>query len=371
MSARYNALRLMNDLPYWLAFDRVSSIGRVRFEKLERYFGTLEAAWMAAAGELRAAGIDEKAVDAILAARSRISPEAELERVAKLGVQALTWHDPAYPDRLRESYDKPPVLYLRGGLTEADDWSVAVVGTRKASAYGRQAAEHITEGLVASRITIVSGLARGVDTLAHAAALRAGGRTIAVVPCPIDEVYPPQNAKLAEQIVERGALVCDYPPETRMTKESFWRRNRIIAALTLGTVVVEAGEESGALITARLALEENREVFAVPGSIFAPYSRGTNALISRSGAKLVTHADDILTELNLIHVPQQLEFRQLLPADETEAALLPLLGSEPRHADELSRETGIPIATVSGALAMLELKGNIRQVSPMCYARIR
>jgi DNA processing protein len=361
----------MSDLPYWLAFDRVSSIGRVRFEKLERHFGTLEAAWHAAAEELRAAGLDEKALDAIVAARSRISPEAEAERVERLGVTALTWNDPTYPARLRESYDKPPVLYVRGTLTEADDWSVAVVGTRRASAYGRQATEHIVEGLVAARVTIVSGLARGIDTIAHTAALRAGGRTIAVLPCPIDEVYPPQNAKLAEQIITCGALVCDYPPQTRITKESFWRRNRIIAALTRGTLVVEAGEESGALITARLALEENREVFAVPGSIFAPYSRGTNALISRSGAKLVMHADDILTELNLMQVPQQLEFRQLLPADATEATLLSLLGSEARHADELSRETGIPIAIVSGALAMLELKGMIRQTAPMCFARMR
>jgi DNA processing protein len=361
----------MSDLPYWLAFDRIPLIGRMRFEKMERYFGTLAAAWAASAGELRAAGLDERAIEAILAARAGLSPEGEVERLEGLGVTALTWNDPRYPERLRESYDRPPVLYLRGALTEADQWSVAVVGTRRASAYGRQATEHIVEGLVAGRVTIVSGLARGIDTIAHTAALRAGGRTLAVLPCPANEVYPMQNARLAEQIVERGALVSDYPPGIRMTRESFWRRNRIVAYLTLGTVVVEAGDESGALITARLALDENREVFAVPGSIFAPNSRGTNTLIGRSGAKLVAHADDILSELNLLRLPQQLELGEVLPADPTEAALLPLLGAEARHADELSRETGIAIATISGALAMLELKGIIRQVTAMCYVRVR
>jgi DNA processing protein len=361
----------MTDLNYWLAFDRIPSIGRVRFERLERHFGTLAEAWAAPVAELRAAGLDEKAAQAIAAARPRMSPEGEAERLARLGIVALTWNDSRYPSRLKESYDRPPVLYMRGELTDADDWSVAVVGTRKASSYGRQATEHLVEGLVGNRVTVVSGLARGIDAIAHTAALRAGGRTIAVLPCPVDEVYPPQNTRLAEQIREHGALLSDYPPGTRMAKESFWRRNRIVAAMTLGTVVVEAGDESGALITAKLALDENREVFAVPGSIFAPYSRGANALISRSGAKLVTHADDILTELNLMMVPQQLEFRQAMPVDPTEAALLPLLGAEPRHADEISRESGIAIATVSGALAMLELKGMIRQVAAMSYVRTR
>lgn len=361
----------MSDLPYWLAFARVPSIGRARFERLERHFGALAAAWAADAAELRAAGIDDKAVQVIVATRPQVSPAAEAERLERLGIAALTWNDPRYPARLKQTYDRPPVLYARGELTDADDWSVAVVGTRNASPYGRQATEHLVEGLVANRVTVVSGLARGIDALAHTAALRAGGRTIAVLPCPVDEVYPPQNARLAEQIRERGALLSDYPPGTPMAKESFWRRNRIVAGMTLGTVVVEAGDTSGALLTAKLALEENREVFAVPGSIFAPHSRGTNALISRSGAKLVAGAEDILTELNLMMVPQQLEFRQVLPADATEAALLPLLGTEPKHIDEISREAGMAIATVSGALAMLELKGMIRQVTSMSYIRAR
>jgi DNA processing protein len=359
----------MSDLPYWLAFNRVPSVGRARIERLERHFPSLAAAWTAPAGELRAAGIDDKTVQAIVAARGRVSPEAEVERLARLGITALTWHDPRYPARLKETADKPPVLYLRGELTDADEWAVAVVGTRKAGPYGRQAAELIVAGLVASRVTVVSGLARGIDSIAHQAALRAGGRTIAVLPCPLDQVYPPQNARLAEQVCAQGALLSEYPPGTRIARESFWRRNRIVAGMTLGTVVVEAGESSGALLTARLALDENREVFAVPGSIFAPGSRGTNALIKDAGAKLVTGAEDILEELNLMMVPQQLAFREALPTDPTEATLLPFVGPEPKHIDEISRESGIGIATASGVLAMLELKGFVRQVAPMTYAR--
>jgi DNA processing protein len=359
----------MSEISYWLAFHRIPSIGRARFERLERYFGTLSVAWRASAADLRAAGLDDKTVHAITTGRERISPAQEAERLDRLGITPLTWNDPRYPARLKETYDRPPLLYVHGEIIDADEWSVAVVGTRKATPYGRQATEHLVEGLAASKITVVSGLARGIDTVAHTAALRAGGRTIAVLPCPVDTVYPPQNARLAEQIRGQGALVSEYPPGTRITKESFWRRNRIVAGMTLGTVVVEAGERSGALLTAKLALDENREVFAVPGSIFAPASRGTNALIGRAGAKLVTGAEDVLVELNLLMAPQQLEFRQALPADPVESALLTVLGTEPVHVDEISRQAGIAIATVNGALAMLELKGYIRQVAPMSYVR--
>ena len=358
----------MPDTPYWVAFSRIPIIGRARIERLEQHFGALEHAWRAAPGELHEAGLDAKAVAAIEAHRPKIDPDMEMTRLARAGVEALTWHDARYPARLRETYDRPPVLYLRGCLTEADAWCVAVVGTRRATPYGRQAAEAIVEGLVRSGVTVVSGLARGIDAIAHAAALRAGGRTVAVLPCPVDEVYPPSHAHLAGRIRDHGALLSEYPLGMRMQRESFWRRNRIVAGMTLGTVVVEAGDQSGALLTARLAVEENREVFAVPGSIFAPMSRGTNHLIQQ-GAKLVRDADDVLTELDLMRVPQQLELRQALPVDATETALLSMLSTEPIHVDEITRGAGLPVATVSGALAMLELKGMIRQVGGMQYVR--
>lgn len=359
----------MHESAFWVGFSRIPSIGRARIERLETYFGTLETAWSADLALLRAAGLDEKTASTVITSRPSINLEREWERLERLGIVPLTWHDPRYPARLKETYDKPPVLYLKGEMTEADDWSIAVVGTRKATTYGRQAAEQIVSGLVANRITIVSGLARGIDTIAHTAALREGGRTIAVLPCPVDQVYPPQNKRLAEQIAENGALLSDYPLDARMSRESFWRRNRIVAGMTLGTLVVEAGEESGALITARQALEENREVFAVPGGIFSPYSRGANLLIARSGAKLVTTAEDILSELHLMMAPQQMAFREALPVDETEAGLLKNLSGEPKHVDEIARASGLGVAVVSGALAMLELKGLARQVGAMLYVR--
>jgi DNA processing protein len=360
---------LLPDTPYWVAFTRIPTIGRARIERLEQHFGALADAWRASPAALESAGLDARALQAVQAQRPAIDPDAEMERLARAGVEALTWHDDRYPARLREIYDRPPVLYLHGTLSEADAWSIAVVGTRRATPYGRQATETIVEGLARNGVTVVSGLARGIDAIAHQGALRNGCRTLAVLPCPANEVYPPSHARLAEQIVENGALLSDYPLGARMQRESFWRRNRIVAGLTLGTVVVEAGERSGALLTAKLAVDENREVFAVPGSVFAPMSRGTNALIQQ-GAKLVRDAEDILTELDLMRVPQQLELRHALPADATETAVLGLLSAEPLHVDDITRGAGLPAASVSGALAMLELKGMIRQVGGMQYVRV-
>src|SRR5215211_1719506 len=209
----------MSDIPYWVAFSRIPSIGRARIERLEAAFGSLRDAWTASASELRDAGLDARAAGAILAQRPRIDPDAEMERLARAGVEALTWHDARYPSRLREAYDRPPVLYLRGTLTEADEWSVAVVGTRRSTPYGRQATEAIVEGLVRNGVTVVSGLARGIDAIAHQMAMRAGGRTLAVLPCPVNEVYPASHAQLAERVVTQGALLSDYPLGARMQRE--------------------------------------------------------------------------------------------------------------------------------------------------------
>jgi len=215
--------------------------------------------------------------------------------------------------------------------------------------------------------TVVSGLARGVDGFAHRAALDAGGRTLAVFACGVDVVYPHEHRRLAADIVESGALLSEYPVGAAPESGNFPARNRIISGLSLGTIVIEADERSGALITARRALEQNREVFAVPGSIFARTSLGTNRLIRDSGAKLVTSADDVLEELQLQLVPQQLEMRQLLPGNRVESRLMELLSSEPRHIDILTRESALSVAEVSSTLAMMELKGLARQVGGMQY----
>jgi DNA processing protein len=237
--------------------------------------------------------------------------------------------------------------------------------------YGRQAAEELSRGLAVNRVTVVSGLARGVDAIAHRAALEAGGRTIGVLACGLDMVYPPEHKRLAEQIVEQGALISDYPIGTQPRSEFFPRRNRILSGISLGVLVVEGDVKSGALITARQALEQNREVFAVPGSIYSPNSRGTNKLIQDGEAKLTLDVQDVLAELNLSMAAHQIEMTELLPADATESALLVLLGGEPTHIDEVRRASGLPIATVTSTLAMLELKGLVRQVGRMNYVRAR
>lgn len=354
---------------YWIAFARVSRVGRARVQQLEEHFGSLEPAWRASAGELKAAGLDSGAINAIAAARDKVDPDAEVEALARHGVRALTWHDDEYPKRLREIFDRPPVLFVRGTLIAADEWAVAVVGTRRVTVYGRQVAEEMARGIASNRVTVVSGLARGVDAVAHRAALEAGGRTIAVLACGLDLVYPPEHKRLAEEIAERGAVVSDYPLGTQPRSEFFPRRNRILSGMSLGVLVVEGDVKSGALITARQALEQNREVFAVPGSIYSPNSRGTNKLIQDGEAKLTLDVQDVLAELNLSMASHQIEMTELIPADETESVLLRHLGAQPIHIDEVRRECGLPIAAVTGALAMLELKGLVRQVGRMNYVR--
>jgi DNA processing protein len=320
---------------------------------------------------LRAAGLDATTAQACIDARAQVDPDRELELLHEHGVQAITWNDPAYPRQLLEVFDRPPVLFVRGSLVPADDWAVAVVGTRRVSVYGRQAAEELTRGLAGNRVTVVSGLARGVDAIAHRAALDAGGRTIAVLACGLDMVYPPEHKRLAEQIIEQGAIISDYAIGTQPRSEFFPRRNRILSGISLGVLIIEGDLMSGALITARQALEQNREVFAVPGSIYSPNSRGTNKLIQDGEAKLTLDVQDVLAELNLSMASQQIEMTEIIPPDETERVLLGTLSGEPQHVDEIRRGCGLPIATVTSALAMLELKGLVRQVGRMNYVRTR
>jgi DNA processing protein len=360
------------DLPYWLAFNRVKGIGPARFALLLGAFGSARAAWEAGAAAWRAAGLDERTTAALARQHARIHPEAELERLARLRVTALTLSNPAYPKLLREIALPPPVLYVRGQLSLADEWAVAIVGTRRASAYGRQMTERLAGELAAQQITIVSGLARGIDTYAHAAALEAGGRTIAVLGCGPDLVYPPENVRLAARIIEHGALLTEFAPGTQPEAGNFPARNRLISGLSLAVLVTEAPAESGALITTRFAAEQGRDVLAVPGNATARGSIGANRLI-QDGARLVLETADVLAELNLHLVPQQMELRAALPENDTEGRLLDLLAAsgEPQHADELCRASGLPIAEVSATLVMLELKGLVRQLAPMTYARTR
>jgi len=363
-------IALKEDIKYWVGFNNIPGIGRVRLSQLENHFGSLEQAWKASPGELKRAGLDSPALRAISQWRDKVEPEAEMEKLDKFGIQVLTCNDSAYPGRLKEIYDYPPVLYVRGSLLREDEWCLAVVGTRRATVYGKQVTEELVSDLARSKITIVSGLAKGIDTIAHRSALEAGGRSLAVFACGLDIVYPAENERLARDIMERGALLSEYPLGTRPRAENFPRRNRILSGLSLGVMVTEADETSGAMITARLALEQNREVLAIPGSILSPVSRGTNHLI-QEGAKLVREYTDILEELNLTTVARQIEMREVLPESETESALLKQLSTEPTHIDEVCRKSGLPTAEVSGTLAMMELKGLVRQVGTMNYVLAR
>ena len=359
-----------SELGYWVGFNKVPGIGAVRLRALLDYFGDLQVAWWASAHDLRQAGLDRRSLANLLALRAKVDLETELERLHRAGIQVLTWEDEAYPTHLRSVYNAPPVLYVRGGIETRDEWAVAVVGTRRASAYGKEAARTIATGLAQAGVTIVSGLAWGIDTVAHRACLNAGGRTIAVMGCGLDRVYPARNARLAAEIVERGALVSEYALGTRPEARNFPPRNRIISGLSLGTVVVEADLGSGALITADFAAEQGREVFAVPGSIFARGSRGCNHLIQQ-GAKMVCGVTDVLEELNLTMVSEQAQARAVIPDNETEALLLQYLSSEPLHVDDLGRAVHLPIAQVSSTLALMELKGMVRQVGGMNYVLLR
>lgn len=355
-----------DQIRHQIGFSYVPGIGRVKLSLLRSYFGDLERAWNAPPEELKSAGLDAKAEKSLLATRARISLDAELEKLKRLGVQALSTDDPDYPPRLKEIYDYPPLIYVRGTLTPEDECAVGVVGTRRPSVYGRQAAEEITSELARNKITIVSGLASGIDAVAHRAALDAGGRTIAVAGCGLDMVYPSSHVTLAREIIEHGALVSEFPLGTRPKAEHFPQRNRIISGMSLGVLVIEAGEESGALVTAHRAVEQNRDVFAVPGSIFSPASTGTNYLIQQ-GAKLVRKAEDILEELNLKMVPYQIEMKELVTPTDTESQVLGYLTREATHIDAICRTSGLPTPTVTSTLAMLELKGLARQVGNMNY----
>lgn len=357
---------------YWLAFNSVKGIGPIRLRTLRQHFGDLERAWHASESELKQAGLDRRSRASLLETRDAIDLY-ELERqLDATGAAALTLDDPDYPALLRELPDAPPVLYVKGTLVEADRWAVAFVGTRRATVYGRDITYQLVTPLIHAGITIISGLALGIDAAAHKAALESGGRTIAVLGCGIDVVYPPEHRRLAEAITRNGALVTEFPPGTEPEAKHFPVRNRLISGLSLGVTVVEAPASSGALLTADAAAEQGRDVFAVPGNVTAKSSTGTNRLI-QSGAKLVMSAEDILDELNLTRdtVAVQSQVREVAPDDPQEAALAGCLGDQPVHIDELCQRTEMPITQVSSLLSLMELKGIVRRLDGMHYTLAR
>jgi DNA processing protein len=357
---------------YWIAWARVPGIGPARMRLLLRAFASLKAAWGASAIDLRAAGLDDRTVTSAIAAFAKLDPENEWRGLARAGITVLTGEDTGYPERLRNIASAPALLYLRGELLPEDDLAVAVVGTRRATPYGREVAHRIATDLAATGVTVVSGLAKGIDGVAHDCALQAGGRTLAVLGHGLNTIYPPEHKGLAARIADgHGALITEYPPGARIDPANFPARNRIISGLALGVVIVEADRKSGAMITADFAADQGREVFAVPGSVLSNSSAGCNALI-KDGATLITDASDILAALRLEQRREQHAVQQALPtlpgvpgAD----ALLNALSAEPAHIDDLCRACGLPISDVNGLLVQLQLTGIVRPAGPQLYVR--
>jgi DNA processing protein len=295
--------------------------------------------------------------------------DTELERIYSKGFKVVSWDCEEYPVRLKEIESPPPVLYVWGDMVPNDRWAVAIVGTRRMSPYGDAVAQEISSALAMNGITVVSGMARGIDGVAHRSALVNGGRTIAVLGSGLDHLYPHEHRRLAKDISESGAVLTDYPLGTRPEARNFPPRNRIISGLALVVVIIEAGEGSGALITAHFAADQGREVFAVPGSIHGKKSIGTNKLI-RDGAIPLLSVEDVLEALNFDVIVRHEVINGFIPEDDVERLVYEKLSFEPIHVDVLKAECGLPVPKITASLAMLELKGRVRQVGGMHYVKV-
>jgi DNA processing protein len=374
------------EIEKWLKLTHADQVGPVTFGRLLKRFGSVDAALGASAGGLmKVEGIGAATAERIAASRDKFDSCAELELAGKLGVWIVHLEDPRYPPALRQIYDPPPALYVKGTLDRTDNLAIGIVGCRRCSLYGQEQSSRLAHLLAAAGFTIVSGMARGIDTAAHSGALTAEGRTLAVQGCGLSRVFPPENAKLFALISASGACISELPLRAEPLAENFPPRNRIIAGLSLGTIVVEASLRSGAMITAQAALESNREVMAVPGKVDSPLSQGTHRLI-KQGAKLIETVEDVMEALG--YIGEQLKDHTALTAKETtESMEMPLvetvkfnlkghektvyegMGKEPLHIDQLIADTGLPAGTVNASVVSLRLKGLIKQLPGNLFTR--
>lgn len=366
------------DLPYMVGFSRFPGIGPARFKLLYDYFGSAKSAWNASVSELKHLKLGDALSEQFGAFRKTIDLDSVLFDLAKLHIVPLSITDPKYPSLLREISDPPFVLYVLGkkGSAPIDmKHTLAVVGTRDITAYGKEVTERLVTELVQSGMTIVSGLARGVDAAAHWAAIEARGKTIAVLGCGIDIIAPSSNARLYREIAGgKGAIVSEMPLGHRPLKGLFPARNRIISGLSLGTLVIEGADDSGALITARYCGEQGREVFAVPGAITSRYSKATARLI-KNGAKLVESASDIIEELG-IDAAKGKGFRTgdrpgVLGETPEEQAILEIVSAESKHIDDIMRASGLTAQSVAAILTVLEIRGVVKDYGEKTYGLIR
>ncbi|HEU0164920.1 MAG TPA: DNA-processing protein DprA [Thermomicrobiales bacterium] len=353
--------------PFWVAFHRVPYVGPVSIRKLLERFGSLEAAWHLDGRRLRAA-LNERAVASVESTRRELDVNQLMSDLERDRISVVTLAEEGYPRLLREIHSSPPVLFYRGDLIPEDATAVAIVGTRQVTAYGRAVAEDLAGGLARAGITIVSGLAKGVDGIAHRAALEAGGRTIAVLGGGINRLYPYEHRHLAERITTSGAVLSDYFPDSKPEGLNFPARNRIISGLSLGVIVVEAPEKSGALITVDFAADQGRDVFAVPGPLGAERSAGCNRIL-RDGARLVRSADDVLEDLRLRGQAREVEVQQALPLGEDERRVLAVLTGEPMHIDDICEQANLSTPLVSAHLITMELQGLVRNAGAQHYVR--
>jgi len=355
----------------WIGLNLTLTPRRVL--RLLEHFESATAAWEAPSEELKRVAGFERVAEEFDRKRKRAPLGRELRAVERLGLTVLTLDASGYPAALRAQAQPPPVLYLRGALAEADALALAVVGTRRISAGGRRATQDLVRELARAGLCIVSGLALGVDTEAHRAALAAGGRTLAVLGAGFGHLYPPENAGLAEQITAQGALLSEFPIHTQPARWTFPRRNRVISGLSLGTLVVEAPIKSGALITAKHALEQGREVFAVPGPIQSPNARGCHALI-KDGAKLVERAEDVLEAFSVLKPALRGPSEPAAPARQVDLGgdaqrVYDCLDFEPVHLNDLSAKAELPIEQTSAILIQLEMQGLISEAEPKHYLK--
>lgn len=353
---------------YWILWNQFyEQVGPVRFEQALKAFGSAKEAWEAPIQEFYRLGWEEAALE-ILKEREDLVVKPIKSLVDRLNVRLIAKFEENYPENLLQISDPPPLLYTRGELLPRDRLALAVVGSRRATNYGREVVRALVPDLATAGLTIVSGLALGIDAEAHRAALSAGGRTIGVLACGIDQVYPPSNAEIAREMIEsgRGVLLTEFPPKTPTYPANFPVRNRVISGLALGTLVIEAAEGSGTFHTVSSALDQGREVFAVPGSIFSPYSVGTAKLIEK-GAKPVTRVEDILEELQVGDQIQVQQARETLPPDPEEEKILIILGSNELHVDEIFRQSDLDTAKVSSLLTLMEMRGLVRHLGGGIY----
>lgn len=355
-------------IKYANAFNQLERIGPKNFEKIDHFFDSLKQAWQAPTTDFKQAGIKgEKTLSQLAKKRSKVDPEKALRPFKRGGVKVLLRDFAQYPSLLKQIPDPPFILYVKGSLKAIKNKSIAVVGTRSFSNYGKEVTPYLTRKIAHQGFTVVSGLAKGIDTFAHKTCVEEGTPTVAVMATGLEKVYPRSNSKLAKKIIKSGgAIVTENPVGTSIKRYLFPLRNRIISGLSLGTLVVEAAEKSGALITANQALEQNREVFAVPGGIFSTPSKGTNNLIKK-GAKPVTDVGDILEELDLEKYIGEGQEKKIVPADKNQERILEALQQGGLHIDKIIKKTGLDSQVVSSTLTTMAIKDKVKELGGGVY----